>query len=220
MTVYYQDDLITLYHGDCREVAEWLEADILITDPPYGIAWSRGIGTAEGRPFPHDGIQNDEDTSCRDEVLTSWGDRPAAVFGSFYAPFPAKVKQVLVWHKPPNSGVVGATTGFRRDAEPIFMCGTWPVRDVRSSSVLASAGSGNGPAKATGHPHAKPLDVLSELIRYSPYGLIADPFAGSGSTLVAAKRLGRRAVGVELDEAYCKTAAARLAQGVLFGEFG
>ncbi len=217
MIPYYEDELVTLYHGDCLEIGEWLEAQVLITDPPYGIAWSRSVNEAR-QSKEQAGILNDEDTSCRDEVLTLWGDRPAAVFGSFYAPFPAKVKQVLVWHKPPNSGVVGATTGFRRDAERIFLCGMWPVRDVSSSSVLASAGSGNGPAKATGHPHAKPLDVLSELIRYLPDGLIADPFAGSGSTLVAAKRLGRRAVGVELDEAYCKTAAARLAQGVMFTE--
>jgi site-specific DNA-methyltransferase (adenine-specific) len=222
--LYYQGDGVELWHGDARECDAWLAADVLVTDPPYGIAWTKGVwrrpdGSARSA---HAGIRNDGDTAARDDVLAAWGDRPAVVFGSLYAPAPAALRHVCVWEKPADAGIIGSTTGYRRDVEALYLCGKWPKRAAAWGSVLRTAAamvSGmHSQAARHGHPHAKPVDLLCTLIDRAPAGMIADPFAGSGSTLVAARMCGRRAVGVEIEERYCEVAARRLDQGVLFGE--
>lgn len=217
-TPYYSDDFVTLFHGDCRTVTAWLEADVLVTDPPYGIAWKRGSNPRRGSRA-HAGIANDGDTVARDDILALWGEKPGAVFGSLYAPYPAAIRQALVWRKAGDAGVVGSVTGWRRDVELVFLTGTWPKRNAQWSSVLDSAarmvGGANSPAARFGHPHTKPLDLMENLVMACPGGVIADPFAGSGSTLVAAKLQGRRAIGVEIDERYCSMIASRLAQDAL-----
>jgi site-specific DNA-methyltransferase (adenine-specific) len=207
---YYEDDSVTLWHGDCRDVSEWLTADVLVTDPPYGIAWRIGQNNA-AKSKAHAGIKNDQDTSCRDDVLELWGGaRPGIVFGAWAAPFPPH-KQILVWRKPVDAGVVGSTTGYRRDTELIFLTGPWPRRKCARSSVFET--EGGKMRYLNGHPHAKPLPLMLRLIEWT-VGTIADPFAGSGSTLLAAKQLGRKAIGIELDEAYCELIAGRLSQGL------
>jgi site-specific DNA-methyltransferase (adenine-specific) len=215
---YYADDLVTLYLGDCREVAEWLAADVLVTDPPYGRAWKQGAEPAKNW-VQHEGIAGDEDTSLRDWVLAAWGDRLAISFGDLMLAPAAGTKQVLPYRKPANAGTRGATAGFRRDAEAIYLIGAWPSGIGGRSSIIATAARSQGRPAGTpgryGHPHAKPVDVMETLIAACPPGTVADPFAGSGSTLVAARNLGRKAVGVEIDEKYAERAALRLCQDVL-----
>lgn len=228
MKPYYEDDLVTLYHGDCREVTAWLEADVLVTDPPYGRNWKSGSGmtNAEGRgrgSKAHGGIANDSDTAVRDTVLEMWGDRPAIVFGDPLIPPPAGTCQALVYEKPIDAGIKGARAGFRRDVEMIYLVGPWGVGVGGRSSVLRTSALVAGPRGLSvryEHPHAKPVDLLEDLIAgavVSRKAVITDTSAGSGSVLVAAALQGFRAIGVELEERYCEIAAKRLAQDTLFG---
>lgn len=222
---YYQDDLVTLYHGDCREITDWLEADVLVFDPPYGRNWQQGSrlknSQGYGRSRANAGIANDTDTRIRDGVLSMWtGGRAAAVFGDPLIDRPADTVQVLFYGKPDDAGVKGARAGFRRDVEHIYLVGPWPVGVGGRSSILRTNAHVAGPRALSirhGHPHAKPVDVMQELIAACPPGVIADPTAGAGSTLVAAKYEGRRAIGVELVEEHCERAAIRLAAPTLFG---
>ena len=211
-TPYYTDDLVTLYHGDCLEVPQWLAADVLVTDPPYGIAWKTN-GTKRANVMratikPHAGIRNDLDTTYRDEALALFGNKPGAVFGSWRAPFPER-SQTLVWRKPVDAGVVGSVTGFRNDTELIFLTGTWPKRNSQWSSVITTDLGMH--SYLNGHPHAKPIPLMQQLIE-ATVGTVGDPFSGGGATLVAAASLGRRAIGVEIKESYCELIAKRLSQ--------
>lgn len=230
-TPYYQDGTVTLYHGDCLTVPEWLEADVLVTDPPYGRNWRQGRLKNRGGGYKSEsaaattGIANDSDTSVRDAALKKWGVvRPMIVFGDLMLAPPAGTKIVSAYAKPADAGLRGAIGGVRRDLEAVYLLGRWPSGIGGRSSLFRTAASNVGNptgivARSGGHPHAKPLDLLVQLLTMTPSGVIADPFAGSGSTLVAAKTLGRRAVGVEVEERYCELAARRLAQGVLdFGD--
>ncbi len=228
-TVYYQDEYVTLYHGDNMQVSAWLDCDVMVTDPPYGRAWCQGKKRSVGRrtlekgnAWGDTGIVGDDDTAARDRVLEAWGERPAVMFGDLMLPPPTGTKLVGVYRKPPDAGFRGGVAGLRRDLEAIYLLGKWGGRALGSRSALFSTlepnvGNPNGiVAQSGGHPHAKPQDVMRDLIGLTPEGSsVADPFAGSGSTLVAARFLGRRAVGVEVEERFCEMAARRLAQGVL-----
>lgn len=228
MSLYYEDDQIRLFHGDCLTETAWLDADVLVTDPPYGIGWRQGLGGYTLRGYTHSsteadhaGIANDEDTSARDAVLALWGDRPALAFGSPRLPPPERTKAVLTWRKPLDAGLIGSWLPWRSDTESIYVLGSWPKSTTKRSSIIEGP-PGMRAYLATGvdrHPHAKPQRVLQSLVEVCPPGVIADPFAGSGSTLVAARNLGRKAIGVELEERYCEVIAKRLSQGVLdFGD--
>jgi site-specific DNA-methyltransferase (adenine-specific) len=218
---YWSDDRVTLYLGDCREVTDWLAADALVTDPPYGIGWAPWC-LSTGEVAKHRSIDGDADLAARDEIIAAWGNRSAIAFGDLKQRMPEGTRQILIYEKPPLSGVRGTTAGFRRDAEAVYLIGPWTTGVGGRSSILRTGArtvsNPSGLAARHGHPHAKPVDVMETLIAACPPGVIADPFAGSGSTLIAARNQNRKAVGVEIDERYCEMAARRLAQTDLFAE--
>ena len=215
MTVpYYDDGQVQLWLGDCRELTAWLTADVLVTDPPYGMAYESNRNrdprnAKRGRP-----IVGDQDTQVRDTALTMWGDRPALVFGTWRMPRPERTKAVLIWHKTGAGGMGDLSIPWLPTHEEVYVLGSGFV-GKRSDSVIQHPPLMSGDARRPDHPTPKPLGLMERLIVKCPPGVIADPFAGSGSTLVAARNLGRRAIGVELEERYCEIIAKRLAQDCL-----
>lgn len=224
MTPYYEDDAVTLYLGDCREVPEWLAADVLVCDPPYGVAYVGG-----GARRNVDGVRSmttvrtvvgDEDAQVRDDALALWGDRPALVFGSWKVARPPATRQRLIWFKRNTNPGLGTGTPWSPADEEIYVLGNGWV-GPRSLNVYVTdeaRASAGGLAARIGHPTPKPVGLMEQLVSKCPPGVVADPFAGSGATLLGARSQGRKSIGVERHEPYCELIAKRLAQGDLFGD--
>lgn len=214
MSPYYEDDLVTLYHGDCREITEWLAADVLVTDPPYGMAYESNRNRDKRNAKVGRSVEGDASTADRDAALGLWGDRPALVFGKWTCPRPVATRARLIWDKRVQ-GTGDLSIPWGPADEEIYVLGTGFV-GKRGGNVLSAQMLMSNDANRPDHPTPKPVGLMESLIAKT-VGVVADPFAGSGSTLVAAKQLGRRAIGVELEERYCEIAARRLAQDTLFG---
>lgn len=246
MTVYYQDESVTLYHGDWRElIPDDFTADLILTDPPYGetsLDWDRWPTNWPARAACH--------------ASSMWCFGSMRMFLDRRSEFgPWKLSQDIVWEKHNGSGF--HADRFRRVHEHAlhWYQGEWSdvhhvvpttpdatARAVRRKARPAHTGNieassytsvDGGPRLMTSvqfhrsmHGNAineteKPVPLLEPLVAYGcpPGGLVLDLFAGSGSTLIAARNQGRRAVGYEIRESQCEKTAKRFAQGVLdFGE--
>lgn len=205
MKPYFANGMVTLYHGDCLEVEAWLTADVLVMDPPYGIAYNSG----SRREVLAASIVGDEDTSLRDAVLERWRGRPALVFGTWRIPRPDRARARLVWDTGGALGMGDLSIPWKPSDQEIYVLGREGWTGHRGSNVLSFAPVQSTARGGRRHPHQKPVRLMEELVSKT-VGVVADPFAGVGSTLVAAQRLGRRAVGVEVEERYCEIAAERL----------
>lgn len=207
MKPYYEDDLVTLYCGDCLEVTEWVAADVLVTDPPYGVDYQSG----SRRENLSASILNDKDTHVRDGILELWGNRPALVFGSWKIPRPADTKARLIWDTKGALGMGDLRIPWKPSDQEIYVLGDGKWQGKRTNNVLSFAPVQSMAKNGRQHPHEKPIRLMTELIAKT-IGTVGDPTVGSGSTLVAAKLLGRPAVGVEMEERYCEITAKRLSQ--------
>jgi DNA modification methylase len=209
---YYEQDGITIYHGDCREVLPSLgRFDLLLTDPPYGIGEANGKNATRGLLAPPmDWGISDWDDETADEALeiARGSCRWQAVFGGNY------------YHLPPTScWLVWDKDNGETDFADCELCWTNFAKAVRKltyrwNGMLQQPGR---PKEKREHPTQKPEAVMVWALQHAPDSvkIVLDPFLGSGTTLVAAKRLGRRGIGIEIEERYCEIAAKRLSQGVL-----
>lgn len=248
MKPYYEEDGITIYHGDCLEVLPTLppaSVRLLWTDPPYGhnnnngdLQASRvadGVKDARVRavvPIANDGPEEmravvDSALALAQPLLIddccccccSGGGGPTPTFAWLAQRMDTgglSFCHAIVWDKSGRGPGMGWR--FRRDYEFVMVAHrvggklAWADKDRAVSNIMRVV-----PTRADHHPNEKPLALVRKFVALTtaPSELVLDPFMGSGTTLRAAKDLGRRAIGIELDERYCEVAAERLRQRVL-----
>ena len=230
MTPYYEQDGIVIYHGDARDSGR-IDADVVVTDPPYSSGGFQESGKSSGSLTGRHRERGDsvafDNLSTRgyerlmrevlrvvnsaDEiyVFTDWrmwiSTFDCLEFGGW------RVRNMLVWDKMQ----MGMGMPWRNQHELVAFGKRSPgkIIDGSASNVLSVPRSGNA-----FHPTEKPVELIGKIVANTEGGVVCDPFCGSGTTLVAAKKLGRNAIGIEIEERYCEIAAQRLAQGVL--DFG
>ena len=241
MTPYYSDDAVTIYHGEARAVLPHVgQYDLLLADPPYSSGGamrsdrtlsttSKYVNSDTARFRPEFSGDNRDQRSYLSwcslwlaEALQATSEGANALLFTDWRQLPTTVdalqcggwvwRGLATWWKP---GIRMQRGGFSQSAEYIVWgtCGKWNRdRDHAPQNVLKVAPVIGDKL----HIAEKPMELLQQLIPFAPEGgTVLDPFMGSGTTLVAAKQLGRRAIGIEIEERYCEIAAERLSQGVL-----
>lgn len=220
MRPYYDEGGITIYHGDCRTILPevWFGVDLLLTDPPYGINLQTNYRerqrTALAQCNDYPPIEGDSEPFDPSHLLRF---PKMVLFGAnYYADKLPPSASWLIWDK--LAGLTsGRDIGFNDQADVELAwtnCGG-PARLIPIRWMGAMKGTEQQERRV--HPTQKPVALMAKIIDLycPPGGLVLDPYAGSGSTLRAAKDLGRRCIGIELSEAYCEIAARRLSQEVL-----
>ena len=212
-TPYYDQDGITIYHADCRDILPLLEpgsVDLVLTDPPYGIGLKEN-----GRHGYNWNIVGDANQEIG-QIVLGWAasrDVATVTFAAPRKPWPGEWRQLLVWDK---GGAVGGggdiETCWKFSWELIQVARTGILNGRRDEAVLRFP---VGQRNYHDHPAQKPVELVQYLLGKVGGTTILDPFMGSGTTLRAAKDLGRKAIGIEIEERYCEIAVKRLAQQVL-----
>lgn len=218
---------VAIYHADARDILPQIadtSVDLVLTDPPYGIAYE--TNRIHKHQKMRKAVANDETLEV---VAAVWPEAMRLLRDNrhWYAFASPKMigdagrifqawKQVLCWDKGDRGTVGDLECGFGEAWEAIFygMKGRRPLAGSRPRTVIRFDWSASMDPV---HPTVKPKAVIRKLIAWSasPGELILDPFMGSGTTVIAAKDCGCRAIGIEVEERYCAIAAERLRQGSL-----
>lgn len=210
MKPYYEHQGITIYHGDCRDVLPAIQSvELIVTDPPYGIDYQSCWKTDKSRRMGK--IVGDDD-------FPLWLFDIAKPKNSLYVwcrwdtlPILPKPKSFIVWDKGVHSmGDLDGEWGRQWEA-----CAFYPFEGhkfkFRPHDVIRSM---RVTPNYLMHPNEKPVTAIIGIIDPNEGETVLDPFMGSGTTLRAAKDLGRKAIGIEIEEKYCEIAAKRLSQEV------
>ena len=237
MTPYYQDGSVTIYLGDCREVLPTLDpVDLVVTSPPYNIGdkWPsvtvsksmlNGYGSYRDN-LPHDeyvGWQQSILQACWDKLTDDgaifYNHKPRHRNGELILPLELNpglpLRQIITWDR--GIGMNWTTTHFLPVSEWVVLLAKPNFRLTDKTASHASDVWRFAPESGvSGHPCPFPLALPKRCIVSTNAMTVLDPFMGSGTTLRAAKDLGRKAIGIEIDERYCELAVARMAQEVLF----
>lgn len=216
---YYQDNFVTIYHSDCRKILPLLEpVDLVLTDPPYGInadvEQNKRAGKKYGKAASHSVayIQTEWDVLpppawifelIREKSLKQiiWG-------GNFF-PLPLS-RCWLVWDKETGDNKYADCEIAWSSLDNTIRKFRWRWNGMLQEDMSKK--------EYRQHPTQKPLPLMKWCIGQVPEAkTILDPFMGSGTTLVAAKDLGLKAIGIEQEEKYCQIAVSRLRQESLLG---
>ena len=213
MKPYYDDgNGIQIYHGDCREILPTLEpVDLVLTDPPYGIDLEQHqIRNRQGLGLTHAGMRGDSEPM---DLRWLWT-MPCEVVAFGAENFPDQLPhrgRWICWDKRCHERadyILGSP--FELAWRNIHR-GYYKMIRVQHAGFINDDGPGR-----RWHPTQKPVRLMVKILQLYPKATtIFDSFMGSGTTLVAAKELHRKAIGCEIEEKYCEIAANRLAQGVL-----
>ena len=207
---YYQEEGITIYHGDCREILPQLgPVDLVLTDPPYGLKENAHRVASRGKlantiyygDFDWDAKPADQDEI---NIAIASGNHSIIWGGNFFHLPPSR--GWLVWDKI-NSGNFAdcelAWTNLKMSVRLFRHMWNGMLRDSERNTQRV-------------HPTQKPIALMKWCIGFaSTAKTVLDPFMGSGTTLRAAKDIGRQAIGIEIQEKYCEIAVRRLAQEIL-----
>ena len=227
MKPYYQDKWVTIYHGDCREILPTLEkVDLVLTDPFYvpkkNFEWK--LFDEYYWDFNKQWLISLK-SLLKDEfhLFISFSQVDMARFEFILKELGFDIKSRIVWNYRNSCKSVAGDTQFAKTYEFIFHCSSgkklnFPQKwDDRRFDVKTFAVPQSNFSEGKYHQFQKPLKLWRELIEFASKedDLILDPFLGSGTTAVCAKKLNRHCIGIEIEEKYCEIAATRCSQDVM-----